>query len=156
MALVARKMDREYWQFYAMLSTVTAFLAPGENKGNSEPAIGYNLPDNPATPLFTREPKMISAFFHCFIEHPSDVAAWGQAIGSVVAILIAVWIYHCQCRDTERRSQDEVRAFVQAIREELKFIWEAYNSDARKSLLDVVQGAEMGARPATLRSGVIG
>jgi len=34
MAPVARKSDREYWQLYAMLSTVTAFLAPGEQQGS--------------------------------------------------------------------------------------------------------------------------
>jgi len=78
-----------------------------------------------------------AAFFRYPIEHSSDVAAWVQAVGSVGAIIIAVWVFHRQYLDTERRSQAEVRAFVQAIREELTTIWEGYNSGARTRLLAV-------------------
>ncbi|WP_027818861.1 hypothetical protein [Paraburkholderia bannensis] len=78
-----------------------------------------------------------AAFFHWPIEHSSDVAAWVQAVGSVGAIIIAVWVFHRQYLDAERRSQDEVHAFVQAIREEVSAVWEGYSTGARNRLLAV-------------------
>lgn len=62
------------------------------------------------------------------VQHSSDVAAWVQAVGSVGAIVIAVWVFHRQYLDAERRSQDEVRAFVQAIREEVNAVWGGYDT----------------------------
>jgi len=76
-----------------------------------------------------------AAFFRYPIEHSSDVAAWVQAVGSVGAIIIAIWVFHRQYLDTERRSQDEVRAFVHAVREEVNAIWDGYTSGARNQLL---------------------
>jgi hypothetical protein len=84
--------------------------------------------------------------------HPATtseaVAAWVQAVGSIGAILAAVWVSHKQYRDTReleaQRAADEAAkdlaqtvAFVQAIREELRSIWYGYSSDARKRLLAV-------------------
>ena len=71
------------------------------------------------------------------VQHSSDVAAWVQAVGSVGAIVIAVWVFHRQYLDAERRSQDEVRAFVQAIREEVNAVWGGYDTGARQQLLAV-------------------
>ena len=75
----------------------------------------------------------------------SDWATWVQAIGSIGAIGIAIWVSHKQYRDSiklenDRRKADdlkeiaETRAFVQAIREELGTIWEGYNSQVGPAL----------------------
>jgi len=87
-----------------------------------------------------------------FMQHPAStseaVAAWVQAVGSIGAILAAVWVSHKQYRDTReleaQRAADEAAkelaetvAFVQAIREELRSIWFGYSSDVRKRLLAV-------------------
>lgn len=87
-----------------------------------------------------------------YLSHPADsseaVAAWVQAVGSIGAILAAVWVSHKQYRDTHeleaQRAADnaakdlaETVAFVQAIREELQSTWFGYSSDTRKRLLAV-------------------
>ncbi len=87
-----------------------------------------------------------------YFAHPANtseaVAAWVQAVGSIGAILAAVWVSHKQYRDTreleaQRAADDAAKnlaqtvAFVQAIREELRSIWFGYSSDARKRLLAV-------------------
>lgn len=57
-------------------------------------------------------------------------AAWVQAIGSVVAILAAIWVAKDQHDKAERRRADdaknEVRNFLFGIREELHINWVVY------------------------------
>lgn len=90
-----------------------------------------------------------------YMRHPATnseaVAAWVQAVGSIGAILAAIWVSHKQYRDTREleaqraaestaKELSETVAFVQAIREELRSIWFGYSSDTRKRLLTVPQG----------------
>ncbi|MGX7850937.1 hypothetical protein [Pseudomonas aeruginosa] len=86
-----------------------------------------------------------SAYFYHPATSSEAVAAWVQAVGSIGAILAAVWISNKQYRDTReleaRRAADdaakdlaETVAFVEAIREELITIWAGYSSDAQKRL----------------------
>ena len=87
-----------------------------------------------------------------YFRHPADsseaVAAWVQAIGSIGAILAAVWVSNKQYRDTreleaQRAAESaakelaETVAFIQAIREEMQTVWFGYASDTRKRLLAV-------------------
>ncbi|MFM0505281.1 hypothetical protein [Paraburkholderia caffeinilytica] len=68
----------------------------------------------------------------------SDWAAWVQAIGSIGAIGIAIWVSHKQYRDALILEQErkkslaeqgsaEIRAIVEAVRDELDALWEGYN-----------------------------
>jgi hypothetical protein len=62
-------------------------------------------------------------FEHASRLTPSDWAAWIQAIGSVGAIAAAVWVFHRQYAANRENGEAEVRAFVQAINDELRTIW---------------------------------
>jgi len=102
-----------------------------------------------------RIPLAALAFVFCasaYMQHPATtseaVAAWVQAVGSIGAILAAVWVSHKQYRDTreleaQRAAEEAAKelaqtvAFVQAIREELRSIWFGYSSDTRNRLLAV-------------------
>lgn len=88
-----------------------------------------------------------AAFLHHPPETAEGIAAWVQAVGSIAAIVIAIWVSHKQYRDTReleaQRSKDdaakdlaETKAFVHAIREELTTIYHGYKSDTQKRLRD--------------------
>ncbi|MFM0272383.1 hypothetical protein PQQ59_17475 [Paraburkholderia aspalathi] len=83
-----------------------------------------------------------------YFSHPADtseaVAAWVQAVGSVGAILVAVWVAHRQYEQTRQleleraaadtaKEQAETVAFVQAMRHEIQVIWDEYE-DIRNAL----------------------
>ncbi|MFY3168307.1 hypothetical protein [Achromobacter xylosoxidans] len=61
-------------------------------------------------------------------------AAWVQAVGSVVAILAAVWVARDQNRTAERRHQQaldaELRNFLAGVRDELTVLWALYMTQA--------------------------
>ncbi len=91
-----------------------------------------------------------------YFSHPADsseaVAAWVQAVGSIGAILAAVWVAHRQYEQTralelerakaaDDKEVAETRAFVLAIREELTALWEGYCIGTRKMLLEIPEGA---------------
>ncbi|MFM0603656.1 hypothetical protein PQR05_03890 [Paraburkholderia sediminicola] len=95
-----------------------------------------------------------------YFSHPATsseaVAAWVQAVGSIGAILAAVWVAHRQYEQTrqlelERAAGDvakelaETRAFVQSVRQELTTIWEGYCVGIRPTLLAVGEGDFFGA-----------
>ncbi|WP_158935056.1 hypothetical protein [Burkholderia sp. S171] len=117
--------------------------AGGQKRGHAMKIDGWQIP------LATIAGVMgASAYFHHPAETSEAVAAWVQAVGSIGAILAAVWISNKQYRDTReleaRRAADESAkeltetvAFVEAIREELKSVWYGYSSDTRKQLLAV-------------------
>ncbi|WP_144139147.1 hypothetical protein [Paraburkholderia sp. BCC1884] len=76
------------------------------------------------------------------------IAAWVQALGSVVAILAAVGVAYSQFEQTrkleidraaaeEAKDMAETRAFVQAVRQELTVIWDGY-ADKIRPLLHAV------------------
>lgn len=80
-----------------------------------------------------------------FVAYPiktsSDVAAWVQAIGSVGAILTAVWVFHRQYQTSIDNDKAETRAFVLAIRAEIETVWHDYSGLAGKQLRAVPPGA---------------
>ncbi|MFD4838488.1 hypothetical protein ACFWP0_13355 [Achromobacter sp. NPDC058515] len=57
-------------------------------------------------------------------------AAWVQAIGSVAAICVAIWVAHDQHAKAERRHREiqdgEVRNFLAGLRVELDVLWSEY------------------------------
>ncbi|WP_250450707.1 hypothetical protein [Caballeronia sp. ATUFL_M2_KS44] len=68
-----------------------------------------------------------------------DLAAWVQAIGSIGAILAAIWVLHRQHEQDKETEWREVRAFVAAVREELQVTLQNYEH-TRKRLLAVADG----------------
>ncbi|MFT4504621.1 hypothetical protein [Caballeronia sp. 15711] len=92
-----------------------------------------------------------SAYFY----HPADtsegVAAWVQAVGSIGAILAAVWVAHRQYEQTRQleleravadaaKEQAETRAFVQSVMQELMAIWGGYEANIRPLLHATTDG----------------
>lgn len=65
-------------------------------------------------------------------------AAWVQAVGSVGAILVAVWVAHDQHRKAEARALQqevqELRNFLSGVREELRVHWEIYQEQVGNDL----------------------
>jgi hypothetical protein len=57
------------------------------------------------------------------------VAAWAQAIGTVAAIVGAVWLAQGQMRQARAADLAETRAFVQAVRVELSVALAQYRAD---------------------------
>jgi hypothetical protein len=78
-----------------------------------------------------------SVFFHFPPGSSADAAAWVQAVGSIGAILAAIWVLQRQTRAARASDEAETRAFVQAVREELSTFWEGYNQGIRASLKKV-------------------
>ncbi|RFU46975.1 hypothetical protein [Paraburkholderia sp. DHOC27] len=91
-----------------------------------------------------------------YCSHPAAsseaVAAWVQAVGSIGAILSAVWVAHRQYTQTRQlelehakaaddKDAAETRAFVLAVHEELTSLWEGYCIGARQMLLATPEGA---------------
>lgn len=92
-----------------------------------------------------------SAYFYHPATTSEAVAAWVQAVGSIGAILAAVWVAHRQYQQTRQlelerakaaddKDAAETRAFVLAVREELSALWEGYCIGARRLLLAVPEG----------------
>jgi hypothetical protein len=97
----------------------------------------------------------VSAFCAYPAKTSADVAAWVQAVGSIGAILVAVWVAHRQYTQTrqleldhvaaaEAKEKAEVRAFVQSVKQELSSIWEGYSTGIRPALLAVADGSYFG------------
>lgn len=87
-----------------------------------------------ATVIFVLFPSMQS----------SDTAAWVQAVGSVVAIGVAVWLPHRQHKqDLERekqREQEEVRSMLNSLRDEMSNLWDAFETKIGQDLANSQAG----------------
>jgi hypothetical protein len=89
-------------------------------------------------PLATIAGVMIAgAYFYYPATKSEEVAAWVQAIGSIGAILAAVWVANYQYERARRDDHEETKAFVGAVVEELKTIWQGYSADTRQRLWEV-------------------
>ncbi|MGG1947054.1 hypothetical protein AB1286_19930 [Trinickia sp. NRRL B-1857] len=69
---------------------------------------------------------LFAAFMSRPINTASDIAAWVQGVGSLLAIIAAVWIYAKQYEDKKAADVAETRAFVEAIRDEVRATWAGY------------------------------
>lgn len=71
-------------------------------------------------------------------------AAWVQAVGSVAAILAAVWVARDQNRTAERRHQQtldaELRNFLAGVRDELTVLWALYMAQAGNVVASTKEG----------------
>jgi hypothetical protein len=56
----------------------------------------------------------------------ADIAGIIQGVGSLAAVGAAVWIYARQYQDRRADDENETRAFVEAIREEVLAAWDGY------------------------------
>lgn len=67
-------------------------------------------------------------------------AAWVQAVGSVAAILAAIWVAKDQHDKAEKRraddATDQVRNFLAGVREELLVTWEVYMRQVGQAVKD--------------------
>ncbi|MFM0051753.1 hypothetical protein [Caballeronia grimmiae] len=81
----------------------------------------------------------VSLGFSCQLGH-GDWPTWIQAVGSVGAIVVAIWILYRQHEQDREAERQEVRAFVSAVREELATMWAMYELDMRTFLKDVKPG----------------
>ncbi|MDR6377329.1 hypothetical protein [Paraburkholderia caledonica] len=88
---------------------------------------------------------MAAAFFYDTPTKAESIAAWVQAAGSIGAVGIAIWVSHKQYRDSQllesqrRRTEivkeeTEIRAFIQAVYDELRAIWSDYNEHVGPAL----------------------
>jgi hypothetical protein len=100
------------------------------------------MKDGWQAPLFVLAAIIVGALFFDFpIKSSSDAAAWVQAIGSVGAILTAVWVFQRQYQATIDNDKAETRAFVLAIRAEIETVWHEYSGLTGKHLRAVPPGA---------------
>jgi hypothetical protein len=83
---------------------------------------------------------LFAAFNAKPIQSAADIAAWVQGVGSLVAIIAAVWIYAQQYGDKKADDENETRAFVLAIRDEVTTVWNDYDAAIRQTLLETEQG----------------
>lgn len=99
------------------------------------------MKDGWQAPLFTLAVVIGGALFLAYpIKTSSDVAAWVQAIGSVGAILAAIWVFQRQYQNGVDSDKAETRAFVQAIRAEIETVWHDYSGLIGKQLCAVPPG----------------
>jgi len=68
-------------------------------------------------------------------------AAWIQAVGSIGAILSAIWVMSAQNRAAEKRDREEIRHFLLALRDEIYVLATAFAERSGKSLLERDDGA---------------
>ncbi|MFL9998256.1 hypothetical protein PQR34_43885 [Paraburkholderia sediminicola] len=83
---------------------------------------------------------LFAAFDAKPMQSAADIAAWVQGVGSLFAIIAAVWIYTKQYRDKKADDENETRAFVQAIRHEVETVWAEYCEAARPALHAIKTG----------------
>lgn len=73
-----------------------------------------------------------------------NLPAWVQALGSVGAIIGAVWVsYHQHAKAVERQQEtqdQDVRAFLLGVREELESSWRVYQIQAGEALKKTPKG----------------
>jgi hypothetical protein len=81
-------------------------------------------------------------------QHPpkgtQDFAAWAQAIGSIGAILVAVWVYYSQHLASIRRAKNdehqEIRSILSSLRDEMQVITETFVAGTGGKLSGSAQG----------------
>ncbi|MFM0088940.1 hypothetical protein PQR46_18695 [Paraburkholderia sediminicola] len=83
---------------------------------------------------------LFAAFNAKPIASAADIAAWVQGVGSLLAIIAAIWIYAKQYTDKKADDENETRAFVQAIRDEVNAVWNDYDAVIRQALLETEEG----------------
>ncbi|SIO39680.1 hypothetical protein SAMN05444172_1594 [Burkholderia sp. GAS332] len=74
----------------------------------------------------------------------ADIAGIIQGIGSLAAVGAAVWIYARQYRDKKAENENETRAFVEAIREEVQAAWDGYCIEIHPALQALPDGQHFG------------
>jgi hypothetical protein len=70
----------------------------------------------------------------------ANIAAWVQAIGSVGAILLGVWLFRRQYETKRADEEAETVAFVQAVRDEVETVWHEYSEQVGASVQAVKDG----------------
>lgn len=83
---------------------------------------------------------LFAAFQAKPMQSAADIAAWVQGVGSLAAIIAAIWIYAKQYGDKKADDENETRAFVQAIRDEVETVWNDYSEQTGALLLATQAG----------------
>lgn len=82
-------------------------------------------------------------------------AAWIQAVGSIGAILSAIWVMGAQTRSAEKRDEEEIKHFLLALRDEIYVLSTAFAERSGKTLLEKDEGAFFMKIPVTEAAFVI-
>jgi hypothetical protein len=83
---------------------------------------------------------LFAAFNAKPIQSAADIAAWVQGVGSLVAIIAAVWIYAKQYQDKKNDALAETSAFVQSIHTEISTLWKGYSTNLRAHITGLADG----------------
>jgi len=83
---------------------------------------------------------LFAAFGAKPMQSAADIAAWVQGVGSLLAIIAAIVIYAKQYKDKQADDENETRAFVEAIREEVQAAWDGYSTEIHPALLALPDG----------------
>lgn len=106
----------------------------------------------------------ITYFGIAFFGHPpektEDYAAWVQALGSILAILVAIWVFHRQneqaAQDVKAREDEAVQHMLRSLRDEIKLTTESFAESSGKHLAEGRDGtAHMWTIPVMERPFVI-
>lgn len=74
----------------------------------------------------------------------ADIAGIVQGIGSLAAVVVAVWIYAKQYRDKKADDENQTRAFVEAIVAEVQAAWDGYCIEVHPALQTLPDGQHFG------------
>lgn len=94
---------------------------------------------------------MAAGVLYCHTPTASDAAAWVQAVGSIGAIGIAIWVSRRQYLDSREleasrtradaaKDLEETRAFVQSIQVEVGALWTSFNRGVGPELRALSEG----------------
>ena len=98
---------------------------------------------------------LFAAFQAKPMQSAADIAAWVQGVGSLAAIIAAIWIYAKQYSDKKADDENETRAFVQAIRDEVETVWNDYSEQTGALLLTTQAGQPYNSFVPDLTKGLI-
>ncbi|WP_321943133.1 hypothetical protein [Paraburkholderia tropica] len=70
----------------------------------------------------------------------SDWSGIVQGVGSIVAVIAAVGIYGQQYNDKKAEEREEIKAFVQAVRDEIRSLWSLYDRQVGPALRGLKDG----------------
>ena len=94
-------------------------------------------------PLTTLVVVILFAAFNAKpMQSAADIASWVQGGGSLLAIIAAVWIYAKQYSDKKADEENETRAFVQAIRDEVRALSGLYERQIGPALRNLAADQE--------------
>ena len=101
-------------------------------------------PDGPATLCAVLLVMLVATVAKWHPHETGDWAGWFQAVGSITAVGVAIWVSHKQYRDArvieQEKRNSEVLAYLQAIHAELSTLWDGYSNGVGTALKLLPEG----------------